>query len=230
MHIFIDNKFNLNPITKLFVVGLLGLTVVHSIHHYLEWAVIVLISVMYFIVGYRIDALKNLIVFGILFLAPNAEVISKLPVIIKFFLLFVFVLRMFYIPISAGAFFVKTSDVGSIISSMDALRVPNVISIPIAVMFRYFPSFKEESRNINMAMKIRGISVLNPIKYLEYVAVPLLIISSNISEDIAMAAETRCIENPIKKSRYIKVKVGLIDFIYGGLMLAFVVGGWLCLK
>ena len=44
--------------------------------------------------------------------------------------------------------------------------------------------------------------------------VPLLVISSNISDDIAKAAETKCIENPIKKTRYISVKIKIIDFAY----------------
>lgn len=142
----------------------------------------------------------------------------------------IFVLRMFYIPYAAGKFLIKTSDVGSIISSMDVLKIPSAISIPVAVMFRFFPSFVEEKNHIKMAMKIRGIETKNPLKYLEYVAVPLLIISSNIADDISKAAETKCIANPIKKTRYIRVGVGVIDFIYAMTMTIIVIGGWLCLK
>ena len=78
-------------------------------------------------------------------------------------------------------------------------------------------------------MKIRGIEIKNPLKYLEYIAVPLLIISSNIADDIAKAAETKCIANPIKKTRYITVRVHIIDFIYAFIMTVIVVGGRLCL-
>ena len=95
-------------------------------------------------------------------------------------------------------------------------------------MFRFFPSFAEERNNIKMAMKIRGIDTKNPVKYLEYVLVPLLIISSNIADDIAKAAETKCIANPIKKTRYITVGVHLIDFIYISLIAAIAVGGFVC--
>ena len=123
---------------------------------------------------------------------------------------------------------IKTSDVGSIISSMDVLKIPSTVSIPIAVMFRFFPSFAQERNNIKMAMKIRGIDTKNPVKYLEYVLVPLLIISSNIADDIAKAAETKCIANPIKKTRYITVGVHLIDFIYISLIAAIAVGGFVC--
>ncbi|EGY80749.1 energy-coupling factor transporter transmembrane component T [Peptoniphilus indolicus] len=229
---FIENnrRLNPNPITKLFVVGLLGLTVVHSIHPILEWALIFIISIMYLINGFRKEAIKNILLFGILFLAPNFKILAQLPFLIKMLFSLIFVLRMFYIPFAAGKFLIKTSDVGSIISSMDVLKIPSVISIPIAVMFRFFPSFAEERENIKMAMKIRGIETKNPFKYLEYVIVPLLIISSNIADDISKAAETKCIANPIKKTRYVRVGVNLIDFIYGIVMASIVIGGWLCFK
>lgn len=224
-----SNRLNPNPITKFFVVGLLGVTVLHSINHYLEWAVIFVISVMYFLNGFRKEGIKNIIVFGILFFVPSFKAAANLPIVIKMVLSLLFVIRMFYIPFAAGKFLIKTSDVGSIISSMDYLKVPSAISIPIAVIFRFFPSFMEERNNIKMAMKIRGIETKNPIKYLEYIAVPLLIISSNIADDIAKAAETKCIANPIKKTRYITVGVHPIDFIYAMTMVFIVLGGWLCL-
>ncbi|VTS21944.1 cobalt transport protein cbiQ [Streptococcus porcinus] len=224
------NSLNPNSITKFFVVGLLGLTVVHSIHPVLEWMVIFVISIMYLMNGLKKEALKNVIIFGVLFLAPNFKILAQLPFFIKMFFSLIFVLRMFYIPYAAGKFLIKTSDVGSIISSMDVLKIPSAISIPVAVMFRFFPSFVEEKNNIKMAMKIRGIETKNPLKYLEYVAVPLLIISSNIADDISKAAETKCIANPIKKTRYIRVGVGVIDFIYAMTMTIIVIGGWLCLK
>lgn len=230
MNICLDNRLNPNPITKLFVVGFLGFTVVHFIHSYAEWGIILVLSLFFAMNGFVGDAIKNIIIYGILFLAPNFKILEKLPILIKIFLSLVFVLRMFYLPFVAGKFLIKTSDVGSILSSMDKLKIPNCLSIPIAVMFRYFPSFKEERKNIKWAMRVRGIKTINPICYLEYVFVPLLIISSNIADDIARAAETKCIANPIKKTRYTKVSIKSIDFIYGFIMLALVIGGRVCLK
>ena len=74
-------------------------------------------------------------------------------------------------------------------------------------------------------MRVRGITFKNPISYIEYVMVPLLVISSNIANNIAKAAETKCIENPIKKTRYISVKIKKVDFVYVFLMLIMIVGG-----
>lgn len=224
-----SNSLNPNPIPKFFVTVLLGFTILHSINHYSEWALIIVISIMYFINGFRKEGIQNIIVFGILFFVPDFTILAKFPLVIKMLLSLLFVVRMFYIPYASGKFLIKTSDVGSIMSSMDFLRIPKAVSIPIAVMFRFFPSFEEERNNIKMAMKIRGIEIKNPLKYLEYIAVPLLIISSNIADDIAKAAETKCIANPIKKTRYITVRVHSIDFIYAFIMTVIVVGGRLCL-
>ncbi|WP_201552265.1 energy-coupling factor transporter transmembrane component T [Streptococcus salivarius] len=204
------------------------MTGIHSINHYLEWAAVLVISTMYFINGFKKDGVRNILVFGVLFFVPNFSVLATFPLAIKMFLSLVFVCRMFYLPYSAGKYMIKTSDVGSIISSMDVLKIPNAVSIPIAVMFRFFPSFADERKNIKMAMRIRGIETKNPVKYLEYVFVPLLIISSNIADDIAKAAETKCIANPIKKTRYISVGIGLIDLIYISLITLIVGGGWIC--
>ena len=223
-----NNRLNPNPITKFIAVILLGMGVAHSMNHYLEWAAVLTISTRYFINGLIKDGIKNILVFGVLFFVPNFSVLATFPLVLKMLLSLVFVCRMFYLPYSAGKYMIKTSDVGSIISSMDALKIPSTVSIPITVMFRFFPSFAEERNNIKMAMKIRGIDTKNPVKYLEYVLVPLLIISSNIADDIAKAAETKCIANPIKKTRYISVGIGLIDLIYISLITLIVGGGWIC--
>lgn len=157
-------------------------------------------------------------------------VLSELNPIVKMFLSIPIVIRMFILPFMAASFMIKTSDVGAIISSMDKLKISKNVSIPIAVMFRFFPSFKEEKKNIKMAMRVRGINFKNPVKYLEYVSVPLLIISSNISDDIAKAAETKAIENPIAKTRYIRVKIQLIDFVYVLAVAGLIVVGLIWLK
>ena len=224
-----DTRFNPNPITKLLVVGLLGMTVLHTIDVRFEWAVMGVISLMYFLNGMYSDGVKNLVVFAFLVFVPGFDAVARLPFLLKMMVSLVFLVRMFYIPFAAGRFLVRTADVGSILSSMDYLRVPSAVSIPVAVMFRFFPSFSEERKNIKMAMKVRGLTMSNPIMYLQYVSVPLLIISSYIADDIAKAAETRGIANPIGKTRYFKVGLHVIDFIYAFSIAGLVAGGWICL-
>ena len=187
------------------------------------------ISLMYLLNGMYADGVKNIIVFALLVLVPGFEAVAGLPFLLKMMVSLVFVVRMFYAPFAAGRFLVRTADVGSIISSMDYLRVPSAVSIPVAVMFRFFPSFSEERKNIRMAMKVRGLTLLNPFSYLQYVSVPLLVISSYIADDIAKAAETRGIANPVHKTRYFKVGLHIIDFVYAISVSGLVIGGWICL-
>jgi len=206
MLVSLDNPYNPNPISKILVSFSLGFAVFYKVNTYFEWGIVLLISFLFLMNGFKKEALKNISFFGVLSLIPA-------------------VCKMFYLPFSAGSFFLKTSDVGSVISSMDKMNLPRTVSIPIAVMFRFFPSFREESHNIKLAMKIRGITFKNPISYIEYVIVPLLVMSSNISDDIAKAAETKCIENPVKKTRYISVKTKTVDFVYVLSILIMVIGG-----
>ncbi len=221
----LNNIYNPNPISKILVVILTGLTVMHGINIYFEFAIISIFFILFYLNGYKKTLLKWIILCALLYSLPNFMVLSELNPIVKMFLSIPIVIRMFILPFIAANLMIKTSDVGTIISSMDKLKISKNISIPIAVMFRFFPSYKEEKKNIKMAMKIRGINFKNPIKYLEYVAVPLLIISSNIADDIAKAAETKAIENPIAKTRYTPVKIQAIDFIYVLMVAGLVVGG-----
>ncbi len=226
MPVFLDNPYNPNPISKIIVTLLLGFVVFYKVNIYFEWGIVFLISFLFYKNKFKREALKNILFFAVLSLAiPNINVIRNMNAVLMMFFMLFAVFRLFYLPFSAASFFVKTSDVGSIISSMDKIRLPRAVSIPIAVMFRFFPSFREESRNIKLAMRIRGITFKNPIKYIEYVIVPLLVISSNISDDIAKAAETKCIENPVKKTRYIPVKIKAVDFVYVFFMVSMVIGG-----
>lgn len=225
MPVFSDNKYNPNPITKIIITFILGLTLLYEINIYFEFAVVIIFSFFFYKNGLKKDAIKSVVFFVLLSIFPKVTKIENIHMGLKMFFMIFLVCRMFYLPFLSGKFMIKTSDVGSIVSSMDKIKLPKEISIPIAIIFRFFPSFKEEKRNIKLAMKIRGIDFRNPIAYFEYVTVPLLIISSNISDDIARAAETRCIENPIKKTRYISVKIKLIDYIFIFLILAMTIGG-----
>lgn len=230
MIVFPRQSFNPNPISKFIVVFILGLTVVHPLHDVCTWGIVLFIAICFLLNGHWQACIKGMVFFLILFPLPSFDILYEFPFYLKMLISVLVMIRMFYLPFLAGTFLMETSDVGSMISSMDTLRVPKAISIPIAVMFRFFPSFNEERKNIKCAMKIRGISFKNPIAYVSYVTVPLLIVSSNMADDIAKAAEVKCIEKPGHKIRYIQVGIGWMDFVYVGVVLFAAIGGWLCLK
>ena len=112
MPVFLDNPYNPNPISKLMVTFLLGFAVFHKVNIYFEWAIILLISFLFYKNGFKKEALKNILFFGMFSLIiPSLEVIRNMNVILMIFFMLFAVCRMFYLPFSSGSFFVKTSDV-----------------------------------------------------------------------------------------------------------------------
>ena len=208
------NPFNPTPLTKLLVLLFLGFTIMHYLPFYGEWSVVLLFSVFFFLNGFRRTALFAPLVFAALCFIPGYSAQYFMPVPLRILFSFLYIFRLLFLPYLAGSFFMRTSDVGAILSSMDFLHIPQCISIPIAVMFRFFPAFTEEKKAIERAMKIRGIQTWNPMQNLLYVSIPLLIISANIAEDIAKAAECKCIENPVKKTRYNTVRLQIVDAVF----------------
>lgn len=151
------NPFNPNPITKLLVLLFLGFTIMHYLPFYSEWAVVLLFSVFFFLNGFRRIALFAPLVYAVLCFIPGYSAQYFMPVPLRILFSFLYIFRLLFLPYLAGSFFLRTSDVGAILSSMDFLHIPQCISIPIAVMFRFFPAFTEEKKAIERAMKIRGI-------------------------------------------------------------------------
>ncbi len=61
MPVFLDNPYNPNPISKLMVTFLLGFAVFHKVNIYFEWAIILLISFLFYNNGFKKEALKNIL-------------------------------------------------------------------------------------------------------------------------------------------------------------------------
>ena len=230
VHSFCDIKahpFNPNPISKFVVLVLTGFCV----FNYLPTEIPIFITLLGFLYlnGYRATVLKALIVYTVLSFVPNFDALSHLPGILKMFLCYAVVIKLFMPVYLAGKFLVKGSSVSAIISSLHLLKVPQCISIPLAVVFRFFPAFKEEHTAITTAMRIRNISKKHPIRYLEYVFVPLMIVSCNLADDITKAAECKAISNPGVKTRYTTITFRVADFLYMGIVTALIAGGIACL-
>ena len=80
--------------------------------------------------------------------------------------------------------------------------MPEEVVIPMSVMFRFFPTVGEEFRDINNAMKMRGIRAggIHAAKMLEYRIVPLMTCSVRIGEELSAAALTRGLHSGAKRT------------------------------
>ena len=99
-------------------------------------------------------------------------------------------------------------QVSEFVAAMERMHVPQKIVIPVSVVFRFFPTVREEYAAIRDAMKMRGITTLrSPMKMLEYRIVPLMMSVAKIGEELSAAALTRGLGAP--RSARIFVKLGL---------------------
>ncbi len=210
----LTKSFNPTPISKLLVTLFLSFTLGMVKNEIFILSVVFFIAVFFSLNNRVKTAFKIVVFYGVVILIINNASKFEYQFVKNYILIFIVMIKIFFLPFLAGKFFIATSDVSSMIVSFEKMRFPKVIVIPLAVVFRYFPAFKDDKKNIKMAMKMRGISHKNPIKYIEYVSVPMLISASNIADDISKAAETKCIADPCKKVRYNEVNFGVIDIIY----------------
>lgn len=217
--------FNPTPISKFLMTIFLGFNLTATINEYSQLFVVIFITVFFALNNKVKTAVKTIVFYGVVVFLLRYTSRLDFAFVKNYVLTFIIMIKIFFLPFTAGKFLIATSDVSSLIVAFEKMHFPKVLIIPIAVMFRYFPAFKDDNTNIKMAMKMRGITFRNPIKYLEYVSVPLLISAINIADDISKSAETKCIADPCAKTRYREVKFGLADIVYTVGIVTFIIVG-----
>ena len=87
--------------------------------------------------------------------------------------------------------------------------------VSITVVIRFFPTYRSEIRMIKESLKMRNIrlSFFQPLQYLEFLLVPVLIRATMIAEEMTANAITKGIESPVKRSSYYKTNMSLLDYI-----------------
>jgi energy-coupling factor transport system permease protein len=101
-------------------------------------------------------------------------------------------------------------------AAMRKMRMTEKITIPLSVMFRFFPTVREEYAAIGDAMRMRGVSLAGgkPMKMLEYRFVPMIMCSLKIGEELSAAALTRGLGSPIKRTNICKTGFHLQDIAF----------------
>ncbi|REI03892.1 energy-coupling factor transporter transmembrane protein EcfT [Staphylococcus felis] len=134
---------------------------------------------------------------------------------IKFILLaFVGIFMNMFPGFIVGYYTLFSTKVSEFIAAMEKMKLPRNIIIPISVIFRFFPTIAEEYRNINYAMKMRGINFSNHFfKMIEYRMIPLIISVVQIGNDLSFTAMTRGIDSPFKRTNVCVVKFKLLDIL-----------------
>ena len=210
--------FILDPRTKFFIMLTIVLFVVGDvaiIPEYMVMALTLLPILLLLFSGNFKKAIMYIIIFALaeLFLMYGiGHVYDTLEVIIV--MICVMITRILPALIM-GAYIFSTTTVSEFIASMDRMRITKKISIPLAIMFRFFPTVVEEFVAINNAMKMRDIRFggKNSAKIVEYRLVPLIICSVNIGNELSAASLTRGLSAYEDRTNICEIGFKLQDFI-----------------
>ena len=112
-----------------------------------------------------------------------------------------------------GAYMLSSTTVSEFIAAMHRMHIPQQITIPMSVMFRFFPTVLEEFTAINTAMKMRDIRIggKNAGKFVEYRLVPLMVCSVNIGSELSAAALTRGLGTKVRRTNICKIGFHIQD-------------------
>lgn len=114
-----------------------------------------------------------------------------------------------------GAYIFSSTTVSEFIAAMHRMHIPDKITIPFSVMFRFFPTVVEEFFSINSAMKMRDIRIgaKNAGKFIEYRMVPLMVCSVRIGEELSQAALTRGLSPGRKRTNICRIGFAFPDYV-----------------
>ncbi len=115
-------------------------------------------------------------------------------------------LRKFLPCFILGKWILTKTEVSEFVAVMWKLRLPQTVIIPLSVVFRYFPTIREEWVSIRAATKMRGIHIS-----LEHIMVPLLMSAVNVSEELSAAALCRGLDKPGIHTSLVQVKFSHYD-------------------
>lgn len=110
-------------------------------------------------------------------------------------------------------YIVKSTRVSEFLTAMKRMHVSDKLTIPVSVIFRFFPTVVEESAAINDAMRMRGIEMgaKKASEAVEYRMVPLIASCSVIGEELSAAAMTRGLDVGKQRSCIWNIRFGATD-------------------
>ncbi|MGX6961647.1 energy-coupling factor transporter transmembrane component T family protein [Vagococcus xieshaowenii] len=145
----------------------------------------------------------------------------------------VIVLRRFFPTIMAAGFAANKTKTSQWIATLKKWHFPFSIIVPLAVLFRFFPTFSQDIKHLVNAMRFRGIIhsfwdlIRHPFRTIEYLVVPLLMSTENISLDLSAASLTRGLGNPEKQTSIYAIRFAWYDYFLCFIIILLGIGGFI---
>lgn len=176
--------------------------------------------------GLRMAALYLLLLAADFWLVPVSD-----GLLLQWVALLAVGIRMMFPCLVTGAYAFSTTSVSEFVCALRKAHVPESIVIPCMVVIRFFPTIREDYRQIQNAMAVRGIggsvgaSLLHPMQTIEYIVIPLLMNSNNVSQDLTVAALTKGLGMEGEHTSLVRIRFRMADALYMLLCTLLMIGG-----
>ena len=113
-------------------------------------------------------------------------------------------------PLLAGHLLLMTTSSYDLIHGLRKWRLPETFLLTLGVMFRFLPAIKSDARHIQASLKVRGIFLsrwalfVQPLRYLEYFLVPLMLSLLVTAQDLTVATLTKGMAMDGHPSEFVK--------------------------
>lgn len=215
-----NSVLRLDPRTKLFMLLLGNLLLFFHVNLLTE----VILMVCFFLPFVLSEKWKNVVRLAIIYLVLLAADIWLVPVadgvVLGFVSLLAVGIRMMFPCFLTGAYAFTTTSVSEFVCALRKMKVPEAVVIPCMVVIRFFPTVREDYRQIKNSLELRGIcgtaidAVCHPMKRLEYVVIPLLMNSNNVAQDLSVAALTKGLGMEGEHTSMTQIRMRAVDYMY----------------
>lgn len=214
-------KSALDPRTKLFLLIAINVVVMTTGFTGIDYALRVFCAIIPFVCFFIIRKPKAAFVYGAIclamvfverFLVPNTTGVASLVIVFTTATFSRFLAGM------AFAYYVFASTtVSEFITAMKRMHMPDALTIPLSVMFRFFPTLAEESSSIRDAMRLRGVGLGGAkgglLSHFEYVIVPLMMSTVRIGDELSAASLTKGLDAGNPRTHICRVGMGVADWL-----------------
>ncbi|MDY2940721.1 MAG: energy-coupling factor transporter transmembrane component T [Varibaculum sp.] len=123
------------------------------------------------------------------------------------------------IVVASAVWMLTSTTPAAFVAALRRAHVPMAITVPVSVMFRFFPAAWVELRSIWDAMKLRGLftsatqMAAHPMRAAEYITVPLIGATLQMADDLSASAMSRGLGQPNHPTSIARIGFGLGDLV-----------------
>lgn len=214
-----NSILRLDPRTKLMILITVGIIMMSGKFTGVEYVLRIICGIIPFILLLTVKHYKTAVIYVFLLLCTvlvEGLIIPKTNGVLNLTIMIICgVISRFTPGYLMGWYTVSSTSVSEFITAMERMHFPNVITIPMSVMFRYFPTLKEEYLSIHDAMKMReiGRSIKNPFTYIEYILVPIMMSTVQIANDLSAASLTKGLGVNSRRTHICEIGIKPLDVL-----------------